>query len=146
MKSILGAFAFVAVLVSGTNAFAMDGDAVAGEKVFKKCAACHLVDEPKNKVGPHLDNLFGRKPGGLEDYKYSKGMIAYGEDKVWDDATLTEYLAAPKKVVKGTKMSFAGLKKEEDIANVIAYLKGFSEEAAAGETAAEGEAKTETAN
>jgi cytochrome c len=95
--------------------------------VFKKCKACHKVGEgAKNAVGPQLNDLFGRVPGSLEGYKYSKAMVAYGEDgKVWDEELLTAYLAGPKKVVKGTKMSMAGLKKPDDIANVIEYLKSF---------------------
>ena len=105
-----------------------DGDAEAGEKVFRKCKACHVVDAEKNRVGPHLVNLIGRTPGSVEDYKYSKAMIEYGEDNVWDEETLAAYLEAPKKVVKGTKMAFAGLRKEKDVANVIAYLAQFSEE------------------
>jgi len=98
-----------------------DGDVKKGAKVFKKCKACHVVDKEKNKVGPHLVGLFGRKAGTLEGYKYSKAMIEYGVE--WDEETLAAYLAAPKKVVKGTKMAFAGLKKEEQIEDVIAYLE-----------------------
>ena len=102
-----------------------EGDAKKGKKVFNKCRACHVVDKEKNKVGPHLVGLFGRKAGTLESFqekkKYSKAMIEYGVE--WDEETLAEYLAAPKKVVKGTKMAFAGLKKEKDIADIIAYLK-----------------------
>ena len=100
------------------------GDVTKGEKVFKKCKACHYVDKEKNKTGPHLVNLLGREAGSIEGYKYSKAMKASG--LVWDDATLTEYLRAPKKYVKGTKMAFAGLRKDADIENVIAYLKSFN--------------------
>ena len=100
---------------------AMAGDVEAGAKVFKKCKACHVVDKEKNKTGPHLVNLFGRTAGSLEGYKYSKAMKASGI--VWDEQTLAEYLRAPKKYIKGTKMAFAGLKKEADIENIIAYLK-----------------------
>lgn len=139
MTRILSAIAFTGIITLSAPALAMDGDAAAGEKVFKKCKACHLVDEAKNKVGPHLVNLFGRQPGSIEDYKYSSKMVEFGEGKVWDAELVGEYLAAPKKVVKGTKMAFAGLKKDEDVANVIAYLMQFSEEN--GE-AAEGESET----
>lgn len=136
-----------AIALSGA-VYAMDGDAEAGKKVFKKCKACHVVEEEKNKVGPHLINIFGRQPGSLEGFKFSKAMKTYGEAKVWDEATLAEYLAAPKKVVKGTKMAFAGLKKDKDLANVIAYLKGFSAETpmVEGETDGEAETETETSN
>ena len=96
-------------------------DIKAGKKVFKKCKACHYADREKHKTGPHLVNLIGRTAGSLEDYKkYSKAMKASGI--VWDKETLTEYLRAPKKYIKGTKMAFVGLKKDADIENVIAYL------------------------
>ena len=96
-------------------------DIKAGQKVFKKCKACHYADREKHKTGPHLVNLIGRTAGSLEDYKkYSKAMKASGI--VWDEETLTEYLRAPKKYIKGTKMKFVGLKKDADIEIVIAYL------------------------
>jgi cytochrome c len=101
-------------------------DAAAGEKVFAKCKACHVADEDKNKIGPTLKGVIGRTVGTLEGYKYSPAMVEAGKGgMVWDDATLTGYLKAPKEVVKGTKMAFPGLKKDEDLANVIAYLKQF---------------------
>ena len=106
-----------AVLSSG-NAFA--GDAEAGKKVFKKCKACHYAAKEKNKTGSHLVNLIGREAGSIEGFKYSKAMKASGI--IWDEETLTAYLRAPKKYVKGTKMAFAGLRKDADIENVIAYL------------------------
>ena len=100
-------------------------DIKAGEKVFKKCKACHVVDAEKNKTGPHLVNIMGRKAGTLESYtKYSKAMVA--ADVIWDETTLDAYLEKPKKYIKGTKMAFAGLRKEKDRVNVIAYLKSFS--------------------
>jgi len=96
-------------------------DIKAGEKVFKKCKACHYADRQKHKTGPHLVNLISRTAGSLEDYKkYSKAMKASGI--VWDEETLTEYLRAPKKYIEGTKMAFVGLKKDANIENVIAYL------------------------
>ena len=96
-------------------------DAAAGKKVFKKCKACHYAAKDKNKTGPHLVNLIGREAGTVEGYKYSKAMKSSGI--VWDEDRLTAYLRAPKKYLKGTKMAFAGLRKDADIANVIAYLK-----------------------
>ena len=110
----------LASLAFSTAAFA-EGDVKKGEKVFKKCKACHVVDKEKNRVGPHLVGLFGRTAGTVEGYKYSKAMIEYGEE--WNEETLAAYLAAPKKVVKGTKMAFAGLRKEQQITDIIAYLK-----------------------
>ena len=98
-------------------------DAAAGKKVFKLCAACHALDG-KNRVGPHLDGVVGRPVASLENFRYSKAMVVFGEDgKVWDDQQLAEYLAAPRTVVKGTTMVFAGIKKPDDLANLIAFLK-----------------------
>ena len=104
-----------------TTAPANAGDAEAGEKVFKKCKACHAVEAGKNKVGPSLAGVVGAEAGKVEGYKYSSAMMESG--LVWDEVTLDAYLADPKGVVKGTKMSFAGLKSEEDRADVIEYLK-----------------------
>ncbi len=102
-------------------------DLALGEKVYKKCKACHAVGEgAKNKIGPQQNDLFGRVAGTAEGYKYSKAMIAAGEaGLIWTDASLTEYLKKPKAFVPKTKMSFSGLKKDEQIAAVIAYLKTF---------------------
>ena len=108
------------------------GDPALGQKVFAKCQVCHVIGEgAKNKVGPELNGLIGRKPGSLEDFKYSKAMIEFGQDHVWDKPTLTEYLHAPRKVVKGTKMAFAGLRKDDDIGNLLAYLTTFDPSGAA---------------
>lgn len=108
-----------------------DGAALfaAGEKVFKKCAACHKVgDGAKNASGPQLNGLIGRTMGSVEGFKYSKIFLeAMAEGRVWDEAALTEFLAKPKTFMKGTKMSFSGLKKEADLAAVTEYLKSFGE-------------------
>ena len=124
-KIILASLAAIAFSVT---AHAAEPDVEKGKKVFRKCKACHEVEKEKNKVGPHLINLFGRKAGVLEGYKFSKAMKAKGEDEglVWNDETLDGYLTKPKKYVKGTKMAFPGLKKEKDRVNIIAYLKTFS--------------------
>ena len=101
------------------------GDAAAGEKVFKKCKACHVVDAEKHKTGPHLVNIMGRIAGIADGYKkYSKAMKSSGI--VWNQETLDGYLEKPQAYIKGTRMVFAGLRKEEDRANVIAYLKSYS--------------------
>ena len=104
-----------------------NGDATAGEKVFKKkCKACHVVDAEKHKTGPHLVNIMGRAAGSADGYKkYSKAMKSSGI--VWNEETLDGYLEKPISYVRGTRMVFAGLRKEEDRANVIAYLKSYSE-------------------
>ena len=109
-----------AVLALGIGT-ATAGDAAKGEKVFKKCKACHVLDKPKNKIGPHLVDLFGRTAGSGEKFKYSKVMKNSGVG--WDEKTLDAFLAKPKKFMKGTKMAFVGLKKQKDRDNLIAYLK-----------------------
>jgi cytochrome c len=119
-------FMLTSLLVMITLTPAVAGDVDAGEKVFKKCKACHLVDQEKNKVGPHLVNVFGRTAGSLESFsKYSNALKDSGI--VWNDDNLNGFLKKPKAYVKGTKMAFGGLKKEEDRLNVIAYLKTFSQ-------------------
>ncbi|MEP3114559.1 c-type cytochrome [Nisaea sp.] len=102
----------------------------AGEKVFKKCKACHAVgDKAKHKIGPHLNGIFGRAAGTAEGFKkYSKSMKTAGADGlVWDEEALAAFLAKPKAMIKRTKMAFAGLKKEDDLTAVIAYLKAMTE-------------------
>ncbi|WP_413869748.1 c-type cytochrome [Albidovulum sp.] len=97
-------------------------DAAAGEKVFGKCKACHKVDGT-NATGPHLNGVVGRPVASVADFSYSDGMKAHGGD--WTPEALNEFLTNPKGVVAGTKMSFAGLPKVEDRANVIAYLQSL---------------------
>ncbi len=102
------------------------GDVTKGEKVFKKCAACHsIVKGGKNNIGPALYNVVGRKTGVVSDYKYSKALASY--DKEWTFEELNGYLIKPAKWVKGTKMAFAGLRKEKDRASVIKYLNQNSD-------------------
>jgi cytochrome c len=107
-------------------AWAQEGDATAGMEVFKKCMPCHNADNDKAKVGPSLHGVIGRQPGTVAGYKYSNAMVEFGQGKVWDDALLKAYLPNPRGLVKGTKMSFPGLKNDADIVNVIAYLKQVS--------------------
>ncbi|MEZ5777865.1 MAG: cytochrome c family protein [Paracoccaceae bacterium] len=95
-------------------------DAGAGEKVFNKCKACHKVDGT-NGTGPHLDGVMNRPVASVDGFSYSDAMKAHGGN--WDPAALEAFLADPKGVVAGTKMSFAGLPKVEDRANLIAYLE-----------------------
>ena len=102
------------------------GDIATGEKVFKKCSACHsIVKEGKNNIGPALYNVVGRKVGAVSDYKYSKALSAY--EKQWTFEELNGYLIKPAKWIKGTKMAFAGLRKEKDRASVIKYLNQNSD-------------------
>ena len=102
------------------------GDLATGEKVFKKCSACHsIVKGGKNNIGPALYNVVGRKVGAVSDYKYSKALAAYGN--AWTFEELNGYLIKPAKWIKGTKMAFAGLRKEKDRASVILYLNQNSD-------------------
>jgi len=102
------------------------GDVVGGEKIFKKCAACHsIVKDGKNNIGPALYNVIGRKVGGVSDYKYSKALAGYG--KSWTVEELNGFLLKPAKWIKGTKMAYAGLRKEKDRASVIKYLNQNSD-------------------
>lgn len=99
-------------------------DPAAGEKVFRKCKACHAVGEgAKNKVGPQLNGLIGRTAGTVEGYKYSTANAESGV--VWTEEALDEYLKNPRQYMKGTKMAFPGLKKDDERADVIAYLAQF---------------------
>ena len=109
---------------------AFDPELVAkGEKVFKKCKACHQIGAgAKNKSGPQLNGIMGRTFGSVEGFKYSKGFKAAAEEgRVWDDASMTAFLTKPKAYIKGTKMGFAGLRKEADLTAIIEYLKSASE-------------------
>ena len=102
------------------------GDIAVGEKVFKKCAACHsIIKGGKNNIGPALWNVVGRKTGAVTDYKYSKALASL--DKEWTFEELNGYLIKPAKWIKGTKMAFAGLRKEKDRASVIMYLNQSSD-------------------
>ena len=101
------------------------GDIAHGEKVFKKCSACHMVAaDGKNMIGPNLWGVIGRNAGSISDYNYSKAMIAYGKE--WTFEEMNAYLIKPQAYIKGTKMAFAGLRKEKDRASVILYMNSKS--------------------
>ena len=102
------------------------GTVAEGEKIFKKCAACHSINKGgKNNIGPALYNVVGRKIGGMDNYKYSKALAAYGKE--WNFEELNGFLIKPAKWIKGTKMAYAGLRKEKDRASVIKYLNESSD-------------------
>ena len=102
------------------------GDVTAGEKIFKKCAACHSIEKGgANKIGPALYGVVGSKVGHVSDYKYSKALATYG--KQWSFEELNGFLTKPASYLKGTKMSYAGLRKETDRASVIKYLNQNSD-------------------
>lgn len=125
-----------AALVSIAGLIATAGVAAAqdlvaeGENVFRRCAACHAVGEgATHRVGPHLNEVVGRQAGSLEDYNYSQAMRTAGEEGlVWDEESLEEFLTNPGAMIPGTKMVFPGLRNEEQIAAVIAFLASHSEE------------------
>jgi len=97
-----------------------------GQKVFKKCSACHSIKKGgRNNIGPALYSVLGRNMGALEDYKYSKALIAFGKDWTFDE--MNNFLIKPTSYIKGTKMAFAGLKKEKDRASVMLYMNANSD-------------------
>ena len=101
------------------------GDLAHGEKVFKKCSACHMIAaDGKNKIGPNLWSVIGRTAGAINDYNYSKAMKAYAKE--WTFEEMNSYLIKPQAYIKGTKMAFAGLRKEKDRASVILYMNSKS--------------------
>lgn len=115
----------IATLMTALAAPALaEGDAANGEKVFKKCAACHAVTaDAKAKAGPNLHDVVGRKSGSMPDFKYSAPMVALGAGgQLWTPEEIALFVENPKKYLAGTKMSFAGLKKPEDRADLVAYL------------------------
>ena len=110
----------VGMMISGGSAWAA-GDAAKGKKVFKKCAICHAVKKGKNKIGPSLFGIVGRKAATAKGFRFSPAMKK--SKLTWDDATLDKYLKNPRKAVKGTRMAFGGLRSKKDRDNLIAYLK-----------------------
>ena len=98
-----------------------EGDPAKGEKAFAKCKTCHSLTEGENKVGPSLAHVVGRKAGSLEGFKYSEAMKNSGV--IWTEETLQQYLANPKAFVPGNKMVFSGIRKEDERADIIAYLE-----------------------
>ena len=119
----------VSTLVALMGSAQAQGDVAKGEQAFKKCQACHAVGpNAANKVGPQLNGIVGAKWARIEGYSYSQDLTA-GRDqgKVWDDAALHAYLENPKSMAPKGKMAFAGIKKEDERTDVIAYLKQFDD-------------------
>jgi cytochrome c len=115
---LFGLVAGVALMAGVSSASAQDAEA--GAKVFNACKACHTLEAGKNRVGPSLHGLIGRPAGSVEGFSYSPAMKNSGV--TWDDENLAKYLADPKGFIAGNKMAFAGVKKEDDLKNLIAYL------------------------
>jgi cytochrome c len=113
-------YLFIIISICLSSKFSL-ADAGAGKKVFNKCKACHSVDKEKNKVGPHLVKIFGRKAAVIDGFKYSDALK--NSNIIWNEESLKAYIANPKKYVPGTKMSFGGLKKENQILDLLEYLK-----------------------
>jgi cytochrome c len=123
MKKTLLALA----LVAGMPAAAQAQDAEAGKAVFNQCRACHAVGETaKNQVGPQLNGIIGRKAASVDGFKYSEAMAGWGKDKAWDEKTFAEYIANPKGYIPGNKMVFVGIKDEQKIKDLTAFLKQYA--------------------
>jgi cytochrome c len=113
-----------AILLLAAASAAQAGDVAAGEKIFKRCLVCHMVGpDAQTRVGPVLNGLIGRKAGTYEGFKYTEANRNSGI--VWDEATLAKYLKNPRATIPGTSMTFPGIRKDEEIADLIAYLKQF---------------------
>ncbi|MCO6382097.1 MAG: cytochrome c family protein [Vannielia sp.] len=135
MIARLLAAASLTLAASVAGAQDMAGDPAKGEKVFRKCQACHAVGaDAKDKQGPVLNGIIGRAAGSHEGFKYSDAMQeAAAGGLEWTEENLAAFLTKPKDFMKGTKMTFAGLRKEQDVADVLAYLATFAEDGAAAE-------------
>jgi cytochrome c len=120
MRYLVG-FAIIAAVGLTASAARADGDPALGKTAFNKCAACHSIKEGENKIGPSLHGIVGRPAHSIQGFSYSEPMKAY--NVTWDAPTLDHYLADPRGTVPGTKMIFPGLKKDDERANVIAYLE-----------------------
>ena len=122
-------FAIATALVVTSSAAFAEGDAAAGERVFRKCQSCHQVGEgAANRTGPTLNGIMDAAMGANPDFGYSDALMEQAENGgVWDYDTLAAFLTNPRNAMQGTRMSFAGLRKEKEVADVIAYLATFSE-------------------
>src|SRR5262245_10071559 len=121
MKALAATVSLVSLVALFAGSALAAVDPAKGEKIFAKCKACHTIEAGKNKIGPSLAGLIGRKAGTAEGYSYSDAMKNSG--LVWDEDTLFKYLENPRGVVPGTKMIFPGVKDAQDRADLIAYLK-----------------------
>jgi cytochrome c len=119
----------LALLALPAPAPAQDADAELierGERVYRRCVSCHLIDERRNRIGPHLVGIFGRPAGAVEDFNYSNAMEDSGI--VWNEETIAAYIRDTRGFIPGNRMAFAGLRNDEDVAAVIAYMREASAE------------------
>jgi cytochrome c len=124
MMNTRSALTLSLMLALAPAALAQAPDPVKGEAIFKRCLACHRIETPTNLVGPHLQKVVGRPAASIEGYSYSPAMLAKGKEGfVWTEENLAAYLTDPKAIVPGGKMAFPGIKKPDELADVIAYLK-----------------------
>lgn len=121
MKNVSKTLLSIGLLAGMAMSAQAGGDPEKGKRVFMKCKSCHVMETGKRRMGPSLAGIFGKEAGSMEGFKYSKAMKDSGI--VWDDATMTEFLRSPRKYLKGTKMGFAGIRKDEQIADLIAWMK-----------------------
>ena len=109
------------IMLAATASAMADGDVKKGKQIFNKCKTCHVIDKEKNRIGPHLVGIFGRKAGAVTGFKYSRAMLNSGI--VWDEKNIDAYISEPKKFIPGNKMIFSGLNKKEQRDDLMAYLK-----------------------
>ncbi len=121
MRNFFAATILLTMVVVIASSGHTAGDAIRGESIFSKCEDCHIVRAKKNRLGPHLVGLFGRKAASVADYNYSEALKESGVK--WDEITLDQYIKDPESYLQGTRMSFIGITKKEDRDDLIAYLK-----------------------
>lgn len=124
-QAVFAPCAAIALILCFTTSASADGDVANGERVFSRCSACHTIDAPRTRMGPHLMGVVGRPMASVADYKsYSQALKDAGsEGRVWSEEELSKFIASPKKAVPGTSMRFFGLWSETDITDLIAFLK-----------------------
>jgi cytochrome c len=124
---MLTKFVVAAALIAASTGSGLSQDVEKGQNVFKKCLPCHAIGPgATNKVGPELNGLDGRHSGSIANFSYSDGNK--GSGIIWSEATFKDYIKDPKAKIAGTKMMFAGIKNEQEINDLWAYLKQFDAE------------------